>query len=95
MRPQPSSLPEELTQGRAQAVLIDAVEAAGFSGRLISKTDGGADRTVTLHVTGMTCSSCSSAVEKALRAQLGVKSATVNLLANRAEVTKQLVRPWR
>lgn len=69
-----------------EAVLIDAVEAAGFPGRLISKTDGGADRTVTLHVTGMTCSSCSSAVEKALRAQLGVKSAAVNLLANRAEV---------
>lgn len=42
--------------------------------------------TVTLQVEGMTCGSCSSAVQNAVASQKGVVSAAVNLLAKRAEV---------
>ena len=48
---------------------------------------------LTLQIEGMTCSSCSSAVESALRSQKGVVSAAVNLLAGRAEVTNPLSWP--
>lgn len=41
-----------------------------------------------LRVGGMTCSSCSSAVEAALRGVPGVQEASVNLLAGTAEVRR-------
>ena len=65
---------------------MEAIEAAGFSGRVISSTESSADQALVLQIGGMTCSSCSSAVEQALRAQPGVASCSVNLLANKAEV---------
>ena len=40
-----------------------------------------------LEVIGMHCSSCSTAVEKALNGTAGVKEATVSLSLNMAEVT--------
>ena len=40
-----------------------------------------------LEVIGMHCSSCSTAVERALNATDGVKEATVSLSLNMAEVT--------
>jgi len=40
-----------------------------------------------LEVIGMHCSSCSTAVEKALNGRDGVKEATVSLSLNMAEVT--------
>ena len=40
-----------------------------------------------LEVIGMHCSSCSTAVEKALNSTDGVKEATVSLSLNMAEVT--------
>ena len=67
----------------AQAALLEAIEDAGFEGEVVQEADS---NTVTLQVEGMTCSSCSSAVENALNAQKGVVSAAVNLLAKRAEV---------
>lgn len=67
----------------AQAVLLEAIDDAGFEGELLQEADSNA---ITLRVEGMTCSSCSSAVETALRNQKGVMSAAVNLLAKRAEV---------
>ena len=69
-----------------QAVLLEVIETAGFTGRLISSTESTADRTVAMRVNGMTCGSCSAAVEKALQAHTGVMSASVNLLAGTAEV---------
>ncbi len=45
-----------------------------------------------LRVGGMTCSSCSSAVETALRGVPGVQEASVNLLAGTAEVRRWLER---
>ena len=46
-----------------------------------------APRTATLSVEGMTCASCVSTVERALRAQAGVSSAVVGLLLRRAVVS--------
>ena len=66
-----------------QAVLLEAIEDAGFEGEALQEADS---NTVTLLVEGMTCSSCSSAVENAVASQKGVVSAAVNLLAKRAEV---------
>ena len=66
-----------------QAELLEAIEDAGFEGKLLQEADSNA---LTLQIEGMTCSSCSSAVESALRSQKGVVSAAVNLLAGRAEV---------
>ena len=66
-----------------QAVLLEAIEDAGFEGELMQEADS---NSITLQIEGMTCSSCSSAVETALRSQRGVVSAAVNLLAKRAEV---------
>ena len=42
--------------------------------------------TTNLRVTGMTCGHCVAAVEKALRAQPGVRAATVSLDGGRARV---------
>ena len=67
-----------------QDVLIEAIEDAGFEGELMQEADS---TSMTLQIEGMTCSSCSSAVETALRNQKGVVSAAVNLLAGRAEVS--------
>lgn len=41
---------------------------------------------INIEVEGMTCSACSSRVEKALNKREGVISATVNLLSNKATV---------
>lgn len=64
-------------------MLLEAIEDAGFEGEVVQQADS---NTVMLQVEGMTCSSCSSAVETALASQKGVVSAAVNLLAKRAEV---------
>ncbi|KAL0031786.1 hypothetical protein WJX79_007431 [Trebouxia sp. C0005] len=66
-----------------EALLLEAIEDAGFEGELMQEADSNC---LTLQIEGMTCSSCSSAVESALRSQKGVVSAAVNLLAGRAEV---------
>lgn len=63
--------------------MLEAIEDAGFEGELLQEADS---NSVTLRVEGMTCSSCSLAVETALRSQKGVVSASVNLLAKQAEV---------
>jgi copper chaperone CopZ len=43
-------------------------------------------KTTRLKVSGMTCGHCASAVEKALKTRPGVRSATVHLDENAAEV---------
>lgn len=59
---------------------------AGFEGKVISTGSQAAIEHMTLQIEGMTCSSCSSAVEAALKQIDGVHSAAVNLLAAQAEV---------
>lgn len=65
---------------------MEACEAAGFAAKVISSAESTADQVVVLQITGMTCGSCSAAVENALRAEPGVTTCSVNLLANKAEV---------
>eukprot|EP00882_Tetradesmus_deserticola_P007169 GHRQ01007548.1.p1 GENE.GHRQ01007548.1~~GHRQ01007548.1.p1 ORF type:complete len:744 (+),score=290.70 GHRQ01007548.1:392-2623(+) len=72
---QPSSITAE--------ALVAAVEDLGFDARLVSKAGL---ECCSLGVQGMTCSACSSAVERALCAVPGVSSAAVSVLAGRAEV---------
>jgi len=58
--------------------LINAIEHAGYDV---------VDETTELSIDGMTCASCVSRVEKALKAVPGVKEANVNLATERATVT--------
>jgi Cu+-exporting ATPase len=53
-------------------------------------------RRVQVRVTGMTCSACTGAVEAAVSARRGVRSAAVSLLQNRAHVVfdPALAKVW-
>jgi len=64
-------------QTASPQAIADAVSAAGYT-PLVAEA--------TLDVDGMTCASCVGRVERALRRQPGVLSATVNLAVNRAQV---------
>lgn len=66
-----------------QAQLAEAIEDSGFA---CSPLGSGEAATLHIHVGGMTCSTCSGAVEEALAALPGVLEAAVNLLTNKAEV---------
>lgn len=66
-----------------EADLIEAVESCGFEAKALEKQES---NSLLLRIGGMTCSSCSSAVEAALRRAPGVVEAAVNLLAGTAEV---------
>lgn len=59
--------------------LKDAVEKAGYGLKEIRH-----DRSTVLAIDGMTCASCSAAVERALKKQPGVSSVSVNLATNKA-----------
>jgi len=82
-----------LTQGEAEVTylpssitaeaLAAAIDDLGFEARVISHAGL---ESCTLGVLGMTCSACSSAVEKALCAVPGVSSAAVSALSGRAQV---------
>lgn len=73
-----------ITPGAAtESELLDAVTACGFEAKSLIKADS---NVVNLRVSGMTCGSCSSAVEAAIRRLPGVADAGVNLLACTAEV---------
>ena len=74
---------------RLQAALAEAIEDAGFTAQLLKPVAASTSDKIALRVHGMTCSSCSSAVEKCLQGLPGIKQATVNLLANKAEVQHQ------
>lgn len=65
--------------------LVSAVEGVGFEAKLLGSGDTSSLR---LRIGGMTCSSCSTAIEHALRATPGVDAASVSLLTNTAEVCR-------
>lgn len=71
----------------AQA-LVETIDDAGFDAELLSdsKASDQPPQVVKLQVFGMTCASCSSAVEGVLLEQKGVKRAGVNLTQGEAEV---------
>lgn len=62
--------------------LQSAVEKAGYGLVEINHT-----RTVTLDIEGMTCASCSAAIERTLKKQDGVTSIAVNLATNKASLS--------
>ena len=62
--------------------LKNAVSKAGYGLEEIKS-----ERNVTLEIEGMTCASCSAAVERALKKQTGVSNASVNLATNKATVS--------
>uniref|UniRef100_A0A060T7N4 P-type Cu(+) transporter n=1 Tax=Blastobotrys adeninivorans TaxID=409370 RepID=A0A060T7N4_BLAAD len=73
--------------------LVETVEDCGFEGGLIevaeeqsAETTANATETVTIKVYGMTCTSCTNAVENALRSLDGVESAVVTLGTEQASV---------
>ncbi len=66
-----------------QDELVKAVESLGFEAKLLGSGDASSLR---LQLGGMTCSSCSSAIEAALGATPGVTKASVSLITNTAEV---------
>mmetsp|Transcript_30245 Transcript_30245/g.58122 ORF Transcript_30245/g.58122 Transcript_30245/m.58122 type:complete len:1009 (+) Transcript_30245:178-3204(+) len=63
--------------------LVEAVDDIGFEAEKVKEV---VTNVVSLHVGGMTCSACSSAVESGLNAVPGVLEARVNLLQSCAEV---------
>ena len=63
------------------AQLVEAAAAAGYRASVFSS-----DRRIDVEIEGMTCASCSSAVERALARAEGVRSVTVNLATERASV---------
>jgi Cu+-exporting ATPase len=66
-----------------QEELVAAVEGVGFEAKLLGSGNASSLR---LRLGGMTCASCSTAVEQALAAMPGVDAASVSLLTNTAEV---------
>ena len=66
---------------------MHAVENLGFEAKLLGSGDASSLR---LKLGGMTCATCSSAIEQALRDTPGVALASVSLITNSAEV----LRAW-
>lgn len=69
----------------SEGAIVAAVEEAGFEAAVVAK---GESDVQLLQVEGMTCSSCSAAVEGALQRRPGVLSAAVNLITGVAEVRR-------
>jgi Cu+-exporting ATPase len=66
--------------------LIASVESAGYEASYLSGWDKSEPGTATLLIGGMTCSSCSNAVENALKGTDGVLSAAVSFATEKAVV---------
>lgn len=64
-------------EGLSLDTLIASIEAAGYK---VPR------QTLELHISGMTCASCSGRVERLLKRQPGVLSADVNLASERAQI---------
>jgi len=74
---------EYLSGQAGMADLKQAVEGAGY--RVLDKQEAGRKK-VTFPVTGMTCASCVTRVEKALQGVNGVTSVNVNMASEKATV---------
>lgn len=72
----------QMDQDLSFEVLQKAVDKAGYGLSEIRH-----DRDVVLAIEGMTCASCSTAVERALKKQKGVSSVSVNLTTNKATLS--------
>ena len=74
-----------------QEQLLRTIEEAGFETRLLGSGD---DSTTRLRVEGMTCGSCSSAIEGALKGADGVRGVSVSLITSTAEVRRRISVVW-
>lgn len=72
----------ELSKDVDFSTLKQAVEKAGYG--LVEPTQ---IRQINLDIEGMTCASCSAAVERAIKKQSGVQSVSVNLTTNKATLS--------
>ena len=72
----------QLNQELSFDTLKSAVEKAGYDLVEIEH-----NRNVTLDIEGMTCASCSAAIERTLKKQAGVQSIAVNLATNKATLS--------
>ena len=76
--------------------VVDAIEEIGFeasvesSQKMETKKRKSNQCTVSVLVTGMTCSSCSSSIERRLKNESGVLEANVSLVMNKAEIRLEL-----
>ena len=92
LRPQPlalPSLPQVVYDSEAvpsPSVLVDALKSGGFDGALRRAGLAGGANLASLSVAGMSCTACSSAVEAALLALPGVRSAAVSVVLQEARV---------
>ncbi|KAK3260988.1 copper-transporting ATPase, partial [Cymbomonas tetramitiformis] len=73
------------------AALVEEVEDIGFEAAVKSTAPNKPEATVggssmRLRITGMTCSACSTAVESALKGCTGVRTATVSVTTEQAEI---------
>uniref|UniRef100_A0A7N0ZXS5 P-type Cu(+) transporter n=1 Tax=Kalanchoe fedtschenkoi TaxID=63787 RepID=A0A7N0ZXS5_KALFE len=68
-----------------EEAIRQAIEDAGFQAAPIAHSNG-QTHLCRIRVTGMTCTSCSAALESALRAKKGVRSAQVALATEEAEI---------
>lgn len=66
-----------------QEQLLKTIEEVGFETRLLGSGD---DSTTRLSIGGMTCSSCSSAIESTLKGTEGIRGVSVSLITSTAEV---------
>ena len=73
--------PEQVTV----EMLCERIERAGF-GAGEEKKDTAKNQEITLNIEGMTCASCSAAVERVTRKLPGVVSSEVNLTTNKAHI---------
>ena len=80
-----SSCSQEIltSQSDEQEELLRTVEGAGFEATLLGSGDAS---TMRLSIGGMTCASCSTAVEAALKGTPGVHETSVSLITSTAEV---------
>ena len=70
------------TESLTLEAIKTAVAKAGYEA-----VDDIVEKEVTIPIGGMTCASCSAAIERALRKLPGVKSASVNLATEKAQAT--------
>ena len=66
-------------------MLCERIERAGFGAREEQKATA-KNQEISLNIEGMTCASCSAAVERVTRKMPGVISSEVNLTTNKAHI---------
>ena len=66
--------------------IVHAIESCGFTARIIDESSY-SNSSMDIDIEGMTCSSCSASVERAVGEMDGVLSVNVNLMTNSAHVS--------